>query len=133
MLDGQEVETEGLTCLIANSGNLAQRNMTLLPGIDVSDGLLDVIVIQQAGLRTLMDLLGTVAGIRQVETATVESSTGDQLRQSVQWWQAKEVKVITTPSQTVQADGEVLGKLPVRCNILPNALRVLVPGAAGAS
>ena len=46
VIDGKEIETEGLTCIIANSGNLAQRNLSLIPGIDVSDGLLDVIVIQ---------------------------------------------------------------------------------------
>ena len=65
MLDGKLVETEGLTCIVANSGNLGQAGINLIPGIDVSDGLLDVIVIQQANLRTFFDIVGSIAGLKQ--------------------------------------------------------------------
>jgi diacylglycerol kinase family enzyme len=42
-LDGQQIDTEGITCMIANSGNLGQLGLKLSPSINVSDGLLDVI------------------------------------------------------------------------------------------
>jgi diacylglycerol kinase (ATP) len=128
ILDGKEVEAEGITCLIANSGNLAQRNLTLIPGIDVSDGLLDVIVIQPAGLRTLIDLIGSIAGVRSPTTAdeaAVESSNAPG--STLQWWQAKEVWLAATPVQTVQFDGEVLGAVPIHCHVRHHAIRVLIP------
>jgi diacylglycerol kinase (ATP) len=124
-LDGQPVEADGLTCIIANSGNLGQAGINLIPGINVSDGLLDVIVIQQASLRTLFDLLGTISGLKQVQTST--STVNEQFRQSLQWWQAKQVELTTTPPQTVQYDGEILGKQAISCQILPAVIQAVAP------
>ena len=128
VIDGQEVETEGLTCIIANSGNMAQRNLSLIPGIDISDGLLDVIVIQPAGLRMFTDLIGSITGLINVDAS--EDAEG---KRAVQWWQAKEVRLVSTPAQSVQLDGEVLGTPAVSARVLPQAIRVLTPGpTAGA-
>jgi YegS/Rv2252/BmrU family lipid kinase len=129
VIDGQEIETEGLTCIIANSGNMAQRNLSLIPGIDISDGLLDVIVVQPAGLRLFTDLVGSITGLMNVE-ADLNGSNG---KRAIQWWQAKEVHLVATPAQSVQLDGEVLGTPAVSARILPQAIRVLTPGAPGAS
>lgn len=124
VIDGQEIETEGLTCIIANSGNMAQRNLSLLPGIDISDGLLDVIVIQPAGLRIFTDLVGSMTGLINVD------ANGDaDGKRAVQWWQAKEVRLVSTPAQSVQLDGEVLGTPAVSAHVLPQAIRVITPGA----
>ena len=125
VVDGQEIETEGLTCIIANSGNMAQRNLSLLPGIDISDGLLDVIVIQPAGLRMFTDLIGGITGL-----INVDASGGDaEGKRAVQWWQAKEVRLVSTPAQSVQLDGEVLGTAAVSARVLAQAIRVITPGA----
>ena len=124
VIDGQEIETEGLTCIIANSGNMAQRNLSLVPGIDISDGLLDVIVIQPAGLRLFTDLVGSITGL-----INVDASGDAEGRRAVQWWQAKEVQLISTPAQSVQLDGEVLGTPAVAARVLPQAIRVITPGA----
>jgi YegS/Rv2252/BmrU family lipid kinase len=125
VIDGQEIETEGMTCIIANSGNMAQRNLSLLPGIDISDGVLDVIVIQPAGLRLFTDLVGGMTGL-----INVDASTDVEGKRAVQWWQAKEVRLVSTPAQTVQLDGEVLGAPAVSARILPQAIRVITPGPA---
>jgi diacylglycerol kinase family enzyme len=128
MLDGQAVEIEGLTCIIANSGNLGQKGINLIPGINVSDGVFDVIVIQQASLRTLFELLGSITGLKQMQTA--DSSVDEQLRASLKWWQAKSVQLTALPLQTVQYDGEILGKTAVDCHILPAAIQAVVPKVA---
>jgi YegS/Rv2252/BmrU family lipid kinase len=127
-LDGQAVETDGLTCIIANSGNLGQKGINLISSINVSDGVLDVIVIQQASLRTLFDLLGSITGLKQMQTA--DSSVEEQFRASLQWWQAKSVSLTSTPPQTVQYDGEILGKTAIECQILPAAIQAVVPKVA---
>lgn len=128
VLDGQKVETEGLTCIIANSGNLAQRNLSLLPGIDISDGLLDVIVIQPAGLRMFVDLVGGMTGLLNMEANG--GNTDAQGQRTVQWWQAKQVELTSVPAQSVQLDGEVLGTPSVSCRIIPQSILVVTPGAA---
>ncbi len=125
-IDGQQIETEGLTCIIANSGNLAQRNLSLLPGIDISDGLLDVIVIQPAGLRMFVDLVGGITGLLNMEANG--GNVDAQGQRTVQWWQAKEVSLVAAPAQSVQLDGEVLGTPEVACRVLPQAVRVVTPG-----
>ncbi len=124
VIDGQEIETEGLTCIIANSGNMAQRNLSLIPGIDISDGLLDVIVIQPAGLRMFTDLIGSITELINVDASDAEG------KRAVQWWQAKEVRLVSTPAQSVQLDGEVLGTPAVSARVLPQAIRVITPGPA---
>jgi len=124
VIDGQEIETEGLTCIIANSGNMAQRNLSLIPGIDISDGLLDVIVIQPAGLRLFTDLVGSITGLINVEAGNDADG-----KRAIQWWQAKEVRLVSTPAQSVQLDGEVLGTPAVSARVLPQAIHVITPGA----
>mgnify|MGYP007071129398 CR=1 FL=1 len=48
-------------------------------------------------------------------------------------WQAKEVRLVSTPAQSVQLDGEVLGTPAVSARVLPQAIRVLTPGPAAGS
>lgn len=127
-LDGQEVVMEGVTCIVANSGNLGLTGVKLLPTVDISDGLLDVIVLQQANLAALFEILGGVLGLREPLLEDAASiAINDELRQSLRCWQAKEITVKTTPSRLIQADGEVIGEGDIHCKVLPQALKVLVP------
>jgi len=134
-IDGKQIEVEGLTCMIAKSGNMGQAGLNLLPNINVSDGLLDVIVIQQASLRAFFELFGSVVGLKQVQSgeiprnppADLPPASTDQTPQSFQYWQAKRVSLVTQPPQTVQYDGEILGKVALECEIVPHAITVLTP------
>jgi diacylglycerol kinase (ATP) len=132
-IDGNEVECEGLTCIIANSTNLGQAGVNLVPNSSVSDGLLDVIVVQQASLRALLDVLGSITGLKQVqveENSEVISNFNMQIQQNLQYWQGKDVTLVANPLQTVQFDGEMLGKVAIQCNVVPQAVRILTPAAA---
>jgi diacylglycerol kinase (ATP) len=132
-LDSKTLETDGLTCVIANSGNLGQAGVNLIPTINISDGLLDVIVVQQASLRALFDLFGSITGLKLMQggEALAQAATAEMtINQTLQYWQAKEVTVRAEPEQTVQSDGEVLGKLAVQCQILPAAVRMIAPKIA---
>ncbi|MCL4862337.1 MAG: diacylglycerol kinase family lipid kinase [Caldilineaceae bacterium] len=129
-LDGALVETDGITCLIANSGNLGQSGVNLIPDINISDGLLDVIVVQQASLRSLFDILGSITGFKQAVAngeQTPLRAPGDEISETLQHWKAHTVSVAAEPVQTVQYDGEVLGQAHVQCEILPGAVRVITP------
>ncbi|MBI3941798.1 MAG: diacylglycerol kinase family lipid kinase [Chloroflexi bacterium] len=113
-LDGQEVVSDGITCIVANSGNVGVPNLSWAPTIDVSDGVLDVIVIRKADLPSL------IAVATHVVTG---SETGGEL----QHWQAREITVDTDPPENVQVDGEIIGKTPITAKVIPQAIQVVVP------
>lgn len=117
-IDGQRVESEGISCLICNSGNLGRAGISLSTSVSVRDGLLDVFVLQQASLTTLLALTRDV--LTQAEPTTAV----------LQHWQGREITLVAEPNQTVQADGEVLGQTPITAKVIEAAVRVIVPKEA---
>jgi YegS/Rv2252/BmrU family lipid kinase len=113
-LDGKEIEVEGITCMIANSGSMGAPGLRLAPNIDVSDGLLDVLVIRRGDLGALLSVAASVMA-------------GNESAEPLQHWQAKKIHVTAAPIQSVQVDGEMLAQTPVEVNVLPHVLKVLVP------
>src|SRR5262249_15618391 len=113
-LDGKTFETEGIMCLIANSGYIGQTGLKFAPTIDVSDGLLDVIVIRKGDLGSLL----TVAA-----TLMTRAENGEPLLHC----QAREMVLDPAPPQPVQVDGELFGKPPFTAKVLPQAARIVVP------
>ena len=114
VLDGQSIESKGLTCLIANAGFFGVPGLTLDPKVKVDDGLLDVFVIQKTDLAGLFSLAASVV-------------SGTEKKDAAQHWQVKNVKIEAEPAQATQADGEMWGKSPIELTIQPNALQVIVP------
>lgn len=113
-LDGMRVETKGLTCIVANAGNLGLSGFSLAQAIDISDGLLDVIVIRQADLGSLLSLAAGVV-------------MGAEVPAPLEHWQAREITVAADPSQSIEGDGEDIGQTPVEVKIIPRAVRIIVP------
>lgn len=113
-LDGEQVEAEGISLMIANSGNMGLPNVTFTRNVDVSDGLLDIIVIRNTDVGSLLQVAASAVG----------------LSDPLQHWQAKHVIVESDPTQDVICDGEPLNPTPVEVRILPQALRIIVPRAA---
>jgi YegS/Rv2252/BmrU family lipid kinase len=116
-LDGKQIEREGITCMIINSGNLGQAGWKIVPGIDLHDGLLDVIVIRRGDLGAMLSV-----------AASVVTRSGSA--PSLQHWQAREIDLVADPPQTVQVDGEILDKTPITARVLPSALGIIVPKEA---
>lgn len=116
-LDGLVVETEGMTCMVANAGNLGVQGLLIAPQVDVSDGLLDVVVIRSADLPALLSVAASVM-------------RGDTKAEPLLHWQAREVRVEADPPQSVQVDGEILPPTPVQARIVPRALQIIVPAPA---
>lgn len=114
-LDGQEVECDGITCIVQNAGNMGLRGLSLVPGVSLSDGLLDVIVIRGLDALSLASALGSIA-----------DTPLDAGR--FHHWQAREITIGTGSPQTVIGDGEVWGETPITMTVLPGAVRVIAPG-----
>jgi diacylglycerol kinase (ATP) len=115
MIDGEAFECEGISCQICNSGNLGGPGLAISSLVSVSDGLLDVFVIQKADMPSLLSLTREVLTREQPE------------HPALRHWQARSVSVTAEPSQPIQIDGEILIADTVSATLLPGAVRVIVP------
>lgn len=89
-----------------------------VPGADITDALLDVIVVERLSVpRVSLAAADTVVGrhapVRRVHT-----------------YQVRCVRIGAEPGHEVTVDGEVAGELPAEFRVVPAALRVLVPAVA---
>ncbi len=115
-IDGQEYKVKGLTCIITNTGNIGFSTISLDKHIDVSDGLLDVLIVRKATISFFNLIMLTL--IKRERPHNVEL---------VKHWQGKEICISAKPKQTIQCDGEVLKEMPLHIKVIPGAINVLVP------
>jgi len=115
-VDGKKHSVKGVTCIVANTGNIGfSADLTLDQRIDINDGLLDVIVIKKVHISL----------VRYLYRIFVRGNPSDD-HALVAHWQGKDIKVNAKPAQIVQCDGEVLEKLPIHAKIVPDAIQILV-------
>jgi len=112
-IDGETMEAEGLTCIIANSAAVGGSvNFAFAPGVHPDDGELDVFVLD-TGLESLISMMN--------------SSLGENLDDYPNHWCGKEIRVEMDEDATVSLDGEEFGDLPITATLIPQAVRVIVP------
>ena len=113
VIDGEVVNREVCT-VIMNNGKYGGGGMLTAPDADLTDGYLDVLII---GNLSKPDLLRSLPSIYK----------GTHLAHpKVELRKAREIEVRTEESLFLQADGELLGQVPARFSILPQALNVVV-------
>jgi diacylglycerol kinase (ATP) len=86
-----------------------------VPGADMTDGLLDVIVIERLSITRLAlavadNLVGRHRPVHRVHTLRVRS-----------------IRASVAGRKAIAVDGEVVGELPATFEVQPAALRVVVP------
>jgi YegS/Rv2252/BmrU family lipid kinase len=116
-VDGELHEVEGVSCMIANSGNVAIGGLTLSKKIDVSDGLLDVVIFRS------IDLAAMISVSAAVMSPNADATDSPQLEH----YQGREIVVEANPPQTISIDGEVIEPTTLTASILPGAVNVVVP------
>lgn len=109
--DGQEEERKLCSVMISN-GRYGGGSMLIAPHADLSDGLLDVVIIDDLSKPDLLWSLpriyrGTHLTHPKVE---VKRTSGIEIR--------------AQRRMSVQADGELLGETPARFSVLPAALTI---------
>jgi diacylglycerol kinase (ATP) len=102
--------------MIANSASTGVPGVRIAPDMDVSDGLLDVVVIES---DTIPMLLGDAA----------DAAQGLQPR-GLSRWRGSKIHIKATPRQSVLADGEPAGRTPIDVTVVPGAVGVIVPNTA---
>ncbi len=109
--NGETVEVEGTAAFIANSSSLGVPGLTLTKAVDVSDGLLDVIVLRGIDIGSILNAAANAVG----------------LVENLPHWQAKTITLESDPPQSIECDGEMIEDTPVTVSVIPQALRVIVP------
>ena len=113
--EGAPEESEAMNLLVTN-GRFSGSGMLSSPRADPSDGLLDVVHVAALGrLRLLL-------GLRRFRDGTHLELP------EVRSWRVRTLRVDSPgPVDWVEADGDIVGRLPVRYDVLPSALRFLAP------
>lgn len=113
-IDGVEYNSPGKSCLIDNSGSLGMKDMTASHAIDVSDGLLDVLLVNSKKAGSLLAIGDSILDMEK-------ESKG------FKHWQGREITITCDPVQPVVGDGEVWGETPISAKVLPGVLPILTP------
>lgn len=114
---GQEIPSESsayVNLMVAN-GTYSGGGMRTSPRSSLVDGQFEVTTIDP------MSRLRLLRGLSKFRDGTYLKLPG------VRQWQVETLRVEGT-GELVEADGEIVGKLPVRYEVLRGALRVLHPG-----
>lgn len=113
VLDGREVKGDFPLVFACNSVHTGGA-MPMAPDATPTDGLLDVLWVQDIGKLGLMDLL-----------ATKLRKGRHVLSPSVHIERAAHVRVEPRDASPLLVDGEILGQTPAEFRVVPGALRLL--------
>jgi diacylglycerol kinase (ATP) len=114
-LDGESrIEVETMLVTVANTPVIGAKNL-VAPDALMDDGLLDIAVYPGFSKAELLSYFAKTAH---------EGSTPDG---RIQRYQARKIKVKTSPKLDVAAEGIILGKGSARIKVLHGALRVIAP------
>lgn len=112
--DESKIEVKTMLVTVANTPLIGLKNL-LAPDASMDDGLLDIAVYPDFSKVGLLSYFARTAN---------EGTTPDG---TIQRYQARKIKIKTSPKLDVAAEGILLGKGTARIKILPGALRVLAP------
>ncbi len=109
-----KIKTEGYFVVIGNARNYA-GHYTITSKAEIDDGLLDVCLFLKGKTR---DFIKYITGVM---------TDTHLFFQDVKYYQAKEILISSDAKVFVQADGESIGELPMKFQILPSALKIITP------
>ena len=112
--NGVPREFMGYSVATANSKQFG-GGMLLAPDASLTDGLLDVVIIEDMRKVRFLRLAPTVFSGRHVRQRGVDVVRG------------REVHISASEPFVLYADGEAIAELPVTVRVLPGAVRMIVP------
>ncbi len=112
--DGQTWENRFLL-VCASNGEMAGGGMRLAPGARIDDGVLDLNVCEAIGRWATVALLWQACGARRMS------------HPKLRYFTTRTVAVEADLPLEIAADGELIGHTPALLEVVPQALRVLIP------
>lgn len=106
------------TNLLVTNGRYSGSGMLTSPRADPTDGAFDVVFVGPMGRLRLLRGLSRFRAGTHLELPEVRT------------WKVRSLVVkAESPDELVEADGDIVGRLPARYDILPSALRVMIPAS----
>jgi diacylglycerol kinase (ATP) len=115
-VDGCEVDLRASLVMVANFGSLFGGRFQIGPDIEADDGMLDLCVFSP---KTALDVLHVIWRVWRRDFRP---------NPRMRFVKGKRIRLASTPSQLVEADGELLGLAPIEIEVAPLAAMLLVPG-----
>ena len=113
VIDGTIVSESAVSLTITNTGNIGWEGFTFLPGIDVADGKLDVVLLNEVSFFNLIKLTGT----------TLLQTDSEVLKH----WSCKKMNLKTHEKFRCIIDDESYESDELQIEVIPAALKVLIP------
>jgi len=115
------VYDERFCLVIANNIRSAAKGMKLAPQAKLNDGLIDVLLVRSGNFLELLELFHAV----------YEGKYDRTKKEVLEYVQVKGFSIVSVSNgdiveEVVDIDGELKGKTPFSCVVLPKAVRVLV-------
>ena len=106
-------------CMVTNFGKIGVADLRLSREIDLNDGIMDVLVIRNLDLGSLVRMLGGAIA-------------SGELSEAMWHGQARQVSFPVPEGMEVMIDGEPLETPPetLTAQIVPGAVRFIVPAGA---
>jgi diacylglycerol kinase (ATP) len=111
-VDGRVLEIVDSALVVSNS-KFTGGAMKIAPMADTQDGKVDMVIFQEVNRRDILNIFarvfkGTHVGHPKVKTV-----------------RAAEITIDSDPQEMLMADGELLGRTPLRLKVLPGELAIL--------
>ena len=117
-IDNRIIRERGWMALVANGGNIGFRGVQVGPNISSTDGLLDLCVF-------------TAPGPWDAVTSFMSILTRHYRSPYLRYERGRQIEVHADPPLPVEFDGDPASTTPFVAEILPLALKVLVPNTQG--
>jgi YegS/Rv2252/BmrU family lipid kinase len=115
--ENRTFRAKGVSVLVSNAASFLGPCVPLTPDAEPDDGLLDVCVIRS---HSNQDYFATLL------EAMTHSQSGLNPRNIIRF-QTRKLKIESSKTMSVQADGNLIGTTPVDIEIVRNRLQVMVP------
>ncbi len=114
LIDGVAIEEDGVALTVTNSGNIGIGDFGLQPGISVTDGLLDVLLLNTADFTSFIKIAGSA--LLSMETDAIKH------------WQCKQVQITLEAGQQYICDDCEESASVLDIHVVPGAINIVVPG-----
>jgi YegS/Rv2252/BmrU family lipid kinase len=122
-VDGNEVGTYTVTNIAVANGRYFGAGMMVAPEAKIADGLLDVTVIEAGGPLAVLRLIGTIYRGKHTTLDCVKTFRGAVIQ----------AETVGPNPAYIDLDGEAPGQIPIRIEVVPGALQLLLLRPQGAT
>jgi len=112
-IDGEIIDETAVSLTVTNSGNIGISDFSLQPGISVTDGLLDVILLKDNSFISMLKV---------AESALLQNETN-----ALMHWQCRQVVIRLNKMQTFICDDSEQTAKELTIKVVPASINMVVP------